>query len=416
MVLAVMVGCSGDATDPIASADNVGSDCAQIDECLAGDGCCPASCGYHDDLDCAVCDGSNGLVDPMLTCSVERPCTHLLGTYEWIGVDTLDNAGVAPTCATHNSAVSAGRVAYDDGTPSSWVDQDGLDRWACEFRPEGTASGSKRPLLVYVHGSGGTAASVYNQTSLRTKAIDDDLSGDPARPGFILLSVQGRNLHWVTEGNQDGSKHDAFYRDLSGNRDVAFVDHLIDQRVAEGVVDPDRIYLTGWSNGARFAAFYGIGRRGTATAGGHRVAAVAVYSGGDPYQNIRANHAPSCEQDPYPTAALPFMLVSRTCDAIACDQAQLNAFVELGFEAIPGNVAAPWVATLADAVGSNDVQWLRVTSAGQTHDGCADVGPNLCTTELAMVNHMRWPDGVADKSGTDHEPAMLEFLREHPLR
>ena len=79
-------------------------------------------------------------------------------------------------------------------------------------------------------------------------------------------------------------------------------------------------------------------------------------------------------------------------------------------------MAAPWVATLSDAVGSNDVQWLRVTSAGQTHDGGADVGPNLCTTELAMVNHMRWPDGVADKSGTDHEPAMLEFLREHPLR
>jgi hypothetical protein len=33
---------------------------------------------------------------------------------------------------------------------------------------------------------------------------------------------------------------------------------------------------------------------------------------------------------------------------------------------------------------------------------------------VGTVNHLRWPDGVADSSGRDWEPAMLDFLRLHP--
>jgi len=32
-----------------------------------------------------------------------------------------------------------------------------------------------------------------------------------------------------------------------------------------------------------------------------------------------------------------------------------------------------------------------------------------------LLNHVRWPDGVADRSGLDHEPELLDFLRAHPL-
>ncbi len=30
-------------------------------------------------------------------------------------------------------------------------------------------------------------------------------------------------------------------------------------------------------------------------------------------------------------------------------------------------------------------------------------------------NHLRWPNGVDDGSGIDHEPAFLDSLRSHPL-
>jgi poly(3-hydroxybutyrate) depolymerase len=386
--------------------DAAGAACDGVESCMAGDGCCPAGCGYQDDLDCALCDPSVGLATPMLTCTAERPCTHPLFLYE---VDQIDSPGDAPTCATSDGA--SGPLSLDDGPPMSWVDEDGVTRWACVHRPEGAPT--RRPLLIYIHGSGGSATEVYDLTTLRAKAVDHDLGGTADGGGFVLVATQGRNLHWPTEHAQDGSKHDTFHRDLFSNRDVAFVDHLIDQLTDdEALVDPDRIYITGWSNGARFAAMYALGRHVEPTPGGHRVAAAAVYSGGDPYENIRVDHAPSCKMAPYPTVSLPFMLVSRTCDAVACDEAQLEGLVDDGFDLVPGNVAETWVTTLREEIGSPEVLWRRVGGNGQTYDGCTPA--SLCTTTHAGINHLRWPNGVAD-GGEDHEPAMLDFLREHPL-
>jgi dienelactone hydrolase len=178
---------------------------------------------------------------------------------------------------------------------------------------------------------------------------------------------------------QSGSKHDTYHRDLdapSTNRDVAFVDHLIDTLVAEGVVDPDRIYTTGHSNGARFASMYAIARHETASAGGNRVAAAAVYSGGDPFENIREGWTPSCRADPYPTSTLPHFLISRTCDGVACSEKQYEAFLDEGMPMTPGNCCEAWVETLRATIGSPVVEWQIV-------------------------------------SGMDHEPLMLDFLRTH---
>ncbi len=386
--------------------DAGGADCADVQQCVAGDGCCPPGCGYQDDMDCAECDPSVGLVSPVLTCTAERPCSHPLGLYD---VDQITSPGDAPTCAT--SAGAAGGMSFDDGPPLSWEDADGVTRWACVHRPEDVST--RRPLLIYVHGSGGSATEVYDFTSLRAKAVDHDLGGGVDASGFVLVATQGRNLHWPTEHAQDGSKHDTFHRDLATNRDVAFVDHLVDRLVDdEALVDPDRIYVSGWSNGARFASMYALGRHTRPTPGGHRVAAAAVYSGGDPFENIRVGHAPSCKMAPYPTSSLPFMLVSRTCDAVACDEAQLDALVADGFARVPGNVAETWVTTFQEVIGSPAVHWRLVGGNGLTYNGCTPA--SICTTTNAAINHLRWPNGVAD-GGDDHEPSMLAFLRDHPL-
>ena len=37
-----------------------------------------------------------------------------------------------------------------------------------------------------------------------------------------------------------------------------------------------------------------------------------------------------------------------------------------------------------------------------------------CDYNVAILNHARWPDGVAD-GGTDWEDNMLDFLRVNPL-
>ena len=49
-------------------------------------------------------------------------------------------------------------------------------------------------------------------------------------------------------------------------------------------------------------------------------------------------------------------------------------------------------------------------------DGTVGACDRFCLKAGALLQHVQWPDGVADRSGVDHEPDMLAFLRDHPLR
>lgn len=382
------------------------------------------SCDDCDAASSAVCNGTTGAVAPLRPCSAEEPCTNLLETYTnsmftdppltEIDVPTF----VPANCSTSDRGVASGRPAFDDGAPLSWTDEAGITRYHCEYRPDGTSSDSPRPLLLVVHGSGGNATSVYDTMSYRAKASDFDLSGDPARPGFIMVAPQGRNLHWPTTSAQDGSKHDTFHRDFgapSANPDIAYYDQLVDSLVAEGVVDPDRIYITGWSNGARFAAMYAIARHDTATPGGNNIAAVANYSGGDPFSNGFHGQSPSCQQATYPTTNVPLLLVSRRCDVIACNAAQDSSFREGGLETSPGNIAEDWIATLRGEMQNPNVEWRLISGIGTevAEGNCTSAA--LCGIGTALLAHVRWPDGIADNSGNDYEVAMLDFLRDNPI-
>lgn len=44
-------------------------------------------------------------------------------------------------------------------------------------------------------------------------------------------------------------------------------------------------------------------------------------------------------------------------------------------------------------------------------------GVTLVGLPLVFWTHTYWPDGIAGTAGgvVDHEPAMLDFLRQHPL-
>jgi poly(3-hydroxybutyrate) depolymerase len=238
------------------------------------------------------------------------------------------------------------------------------------------------------------------------------MSGSVDTPGFVVVATQGRNLHWPTDDPQDGSKHDSFHRDFKRNRDVAFVDALIDGVVDDGGIDKQRIFISGWSNGARFAGLYGITRHIHPTPMGNRIAAISTYSGGDPYENIRHGQQPSCKLASYPTSTVPFMMNSRTCDVIACDKEQAESLAKDGATPGPGNIAATWIDDLK-AMGV-DARWQRITAVGGVSLQCN----SFCGPTLARVNHDRWPDGVNDGSGEagDYEIGMLGYLRSRPLR
>lgn len=365
--------------------------------------------GEDETAETAYCNAETGLAEPLPVCSADNICTRPGAE---VGTPTITTSYSVPMCRTTVS----GRAVFNDGSPLSWTDSSGVIRSACLFTPGGASEASPRPLVVWLHGGNGTADDVYDYTSLREKAVNYNLSGDPSRPGFLLLSVHGRHLQYPTEAPRDGNHHDFYYRDLaspSTNPDIANVDRLIDDLVSTGNVDPTRIYMMGWSNGAFFSQMYAIARQQTPTPAGNRPAAVVAFTGGDPFNNIRADQSPSCQLDPYPVSTVPIFLVSRACDIVACDASQAESLEEQGIVVAPGHIVGEWETVLPDRVANTQVSRLIVSGTGQSVSVCT--AAPFCSATIATINHLRWPDGVADGSGIDHEPVMLDFLRQHSL-
>lgn len=359
------------------------------------------------------CDPATGLVRPLPTCSQQFPCTRIAPELPQMPITSPSDP---ISCA--DSRWTARR---------EWT-LDSVTRQACFFRPSGAGPGSRRSLVVWFH-PGGVGGDVAEQeTHLLDKA---------ATSGFLLAVVQGRNLHFPTTAPRDGRHHDFYFRDLrspSFNPDIASADRLIDDIVAEGAVDPRRIYVMGWSNGAFFGQLYAIARHQTSTPGGSRVAAAAVFAAGDPFDDIERDPftgqlwegPPSCRLQTVPGSAVPILLLHRTCDlAVPCGPSDLACF---GSE--PGFVTSTWIASapgqgLTGLVGHLIGGVERGASIDTDQASCTTItncDTSLCTSNptssgcLCLVNHLRWPDGVyGSGGGIDREPLMLDFLRLHPL-
>jgi predicted esterase len=346
----------------------------------------------------ALCDGKIGLCAPDPLCTAADPC----------GKNLFSPAGTkaplnVPACKT----TSPTRMAFSDAPPLTWTDPaNGDARAACVYEPPGTSATSRRPLVLWLHGAGGSADGIYNATLMRQKASTFDLSGDPARPGFVLIADQGRNVH-DPNPNLEGTHHENYYRDTStpsSSPDFRALDRLIDDAVATRGADPDRIYVVGWSNGAYFGALYALGRNAGATPGGNHVAAAAFYDGADPYAGLSSTESPSC-QGTYPTSTVPIFMVHRNCDIVACNEAQREALKEE-----PGRDVLGWIATLRGTIGDPNVRDVILDPKAAETSSCAPV----CSEITALTNHLHWPDGIWDGSGVDWELEMLGFLRDHP--
>jgi poly(3-hydroxybutyrate) depolymerase len=342
----------------------------------------------------AGCNGKTGLPSPLPVCTKDAPCTNLKRE------KITEPEQPAPACAPKKSR----SFAAHDGPPLTWSDpaSGAASRQACAYKPPRATAAEPRPLLVFVHGSEGNADSVYDMTELRAKAETFPLGGSAAAPGFFFASMHGRNLHF--RGTSfDGPHWDTYFRDgasSSKNPDVRALDHVIDTLAAGGAVDPKRIYVMGWSNGAFFAHLYGIARSVTPTPGGHRVAAVVGFAGGDPFAGMEDTESPSCALDPYPSSDVPILDVHRTCDAlVACDEAQ-----RMKFHLPPGNPVQPWLSVFASRIGHARPTEVLLDQKDAPATACAPAAE--CTELKGLEGHMVWP--------VDVEPKMLEFLASHP--
>lgn len=132
------------------------------------------------------------------------------------------------------------------------------DRTAHVHHPDGVAAGA--PLVVVLHGAGGTGAQV---------GADLGWDGLADRQGFVVAYPDGLDGTW----NGGGCCGQARSR---GVDDVGYLAALAGRIAAEDGADPHRVYAVGFSNGAILAYAWACSRPGDLAGIGPVAGAVLV--------------------------------------------------------------------------------------------------------------------------------------------
>jgi predicted esterase len=294
-------------------------------------------------------------------------------------------------------------------TLGPWRDSDGTDRYACIYDYVSAQSTAPVPLVVFLHGSLASADSTL-VTGLIEKSRMADLGG--AQPGFILLAPEGRETsHYYTAPDDKGLGWDNWYRQLcpkgsvsvggieyKANVDADSIDHFIAQVGASRKIDRNRVYITGWSNGAAMALLYALNRPA--------IAAAAVYSAPDPFSAFDDQ----CPQTPVASAPVnideiqvfnpkvPIMHVQNDCDIGGICPNGLRFASQIGalgnkIDDVIINPDGVRVAACDSTCGTNSNGAGEIPTSGSLR---------------GFKHHIRWPLSWNDQ--------MLDFMKDHPLQ
>jgi polyhydroxybutyrate depolymerase len=162
---------------------------------------------------------------------------------------------------------------YSDNALTQTLEHDGIEREYVLYVPEAYDGSFDVPLMLNFHGFGGDASDYMNWADMRSVADAEN---------FILVYPQGTILdgypHWNAGLDTDENKSSA--------DDFGFVETLIDELSSAYNIDEDRVYATGYSNGAFFS--YSL-----ACFHGDKIAAIGSVSGtmmAETYDNCSPSH------------------------------------------------------------------------------------------------------------------------------
>jgi polyhydroxybutyrate depolymerase len=161
--------------------------------------------------------------------------------------------GVASIAEAQNAtrAVASCNLPHASGVQQLQIKSGGLERSYRLFVPATYDGRTRLPLVLDLHGSGGTSAG-----QARTSGFEEVA----AREGFAVASLQADGGRWNVPVRDDRPD------------DVAYVGNVIDDVAAKLCTDAARIYATGFSGGARMSSLLGC-KLNT------RIAAIAPVSG-----------------------------------------------------------------------------------------------------------------------------------------
>lgn len=147
-----------------------------------------------------------------------------------------------------------------DGGSLEWVASGGALRWYHVFEPTTPTDESRRPLVVCFHGGGGNAASAFESYGIVEEArargwVAVFPEGTGPLSGSVPFALQSWNAGdccvFAAENDVD---------------DVGFFADMLGQLVVEHDVDPDRVFVTGFSNGAMMSYRIAVERPDLVTA------------------------------------------------------------------------------------------------------------------------------------------------------
>lgn len=172
----------------------------------------------------------------------------------------------------------------------------GLTRHYVVHVPPGYDGKTPVPVVIMFHGGGGKARGAMQETGWSAKSdkqnflvvYPEGVPRDPSRRGSFVANPQSWN---------DGSQRAIVAASLKNIDDVGFVNAMLDDLGMKFRIDPQRLYATGFSNGASMT--FRAGRELST-----RVAAIAPVAGSD------------WLEQPAPTRPLSLLYITGTADPL----------------------------------------------------------------------------------------------------
>ena len=167
----------------------------------------------------------------------------------------------SPSTPPSEPACDPARPA-EAGTTEQTYDQNGAVRTYELTIPEDYDGTDAAPLVVLLHGAGGTAESVSEESSMPAEGAARDfvvvapeaLAADVAVGSFGRIEGGIWNIAAAFTDPATGSTTTVPDAEITSNDDVAFINGLVDHLESTLCIDADREYVTGKSNGAGMAA------------------------------------------------------------------------------------------------------------------------------------------------------------------
>ncbi|MFZ4434592.1 MAG: alpha/beta hydrolase family esterase, partial [Microthrixaceae bacterium] len=254
--------------------------------------------------------------------------------------------------------VGAGRIEDGVRIQLGTISEGIVQRPFTVFSPADAAADERLPVVLVLHGLGVTSQAI---------AREADWRGAVAADRFVAVFPQGILDSWNAGPCCPPAK-------ALGTNDVDFLTRVLDQVQARPEVDPERTYLTGFSNGAIMSYTFACARPGRVTA----LAPIAGsnLSGCDPKEPVSLLHLHGD-----PDFVVPFN-----------GEPTLSQLVSgVPFPPVPGTIRA-WA--LADGCGAEPSVSGSAGVTRSTWSGCADgVRVELLTYP---GNEHTWPDGPVD--------------------